>query len=307
MAAIEAEARYLANDAKRPAAPGDRLIRYGRFVVPAIAAAAMIAGLQSVAFYRTFTPRVEDANRLLFDLVVESSRKDLYEGIGAQVRTIEHTGVNRSSSMRDARRRFHEQFSAAPMAAIADLRAALEMLEPGSDREQAVALLLADLGRFEAMHVDRYEQLLERLDAPPFWLWPSAQLLARYSEVGEVMRLNRALHLAQLGEVGTARVMLAGLRASTKSPRMLGVVHYLLARLEFELFRARPDAELYSQSVQYVRQSLQADPNSELAKRFLDYLLSLSQAEAIPQAVEGEPTTASEGEGAAVSADERRF
>lgn len=307
MAAIEVETRYLANDTNRPAAFNQRLRRYGRLVLPAIAVVAIVAGLQSVAFYRTFTPSVDHANRRLFDLVVESSRKELYEGIAVQVRELEHADEDRSPGLSGAWRRFNEQFSAAPATAIAALRVELGALEPGGAPDSAVGRLRADLRRFEAIHIDRYEPLLERLEDPPLWLWPTGHLLARYSGVGEVMRLDRALHLAQVGEIGTARVMLTGLGASTESPRMLGLVYYVLGRLEFELFRTRPDAELYARSIQYVRQSLQSDPDSELAKHFLDYLLSLGRAEVIPRAGGGEPTTPSEGEGAAVSADERRF
>jgi hypothetical protein len=307
MAAIEAEVSRTAADAEQPVGLRERLAGWGRFMLSAFAVAVTVGALQSVAFYRTFTPQVEQANRLLFDLVVESSGHELYERIAGQVRELEDGGGDQYSSIGDAWNTFHEQFSTAPVAAIAGLRGELEALASAGAPDPVVTRLLADLRRFEAIHVDRYELLLEGLDDPPFWLWPTARLLVRYSDAGGAMTLNRALHLAQVGEVGTARVLLTGLRASTEDPRMLGLIYYALGRLEFELFRARPDAELYTQSVQYVRQSLRSDPGLELAKRFLDYLLSLSQAEAVPRAGEGKPTTPSEGEGAAISADKRRF
>lgn len=307
MAVIEPELGRPATRAERPPVLRERLADWGRFTLPAIAVALIVGGLQSYAFYRTFTPRVEHANRLLFDLTVESSGYAIYERIAGQVRQLENDGGDRYSGLGEAWGTFVQQFSAAPDTAIAGLRRELEALGSADGDDLALARLLADLRRFEAMHVDRYEPLLQRLDQPPFWLWPTAQLLSRYSDAGDIVTLNRALHLAQVGEVGTARVLLAGLRASTDDPHMLGLVYYVLGRLEFELFRARPEADLYAQSVQYVRQSLQSDPGSELAKRFLDYLLSLQQEEAVPRAGEGKPTTPSEGEGAAVSADERRF
>ncbi len=307
MAASEEELGRAPAEAAPASALRARLADWGRFVLPAIAVAVTVGGLQSYAFYRTFTPRVEDANRLLFDLVVESSGHAMYERVAGQVRQLENDGGDRYASLREAWGTFLQQFSAAPDTAIAGLRGELETLEAANGEDPALARLLADVRRFEAMHVDRYGTLLERIDDPPFWLWPTARLLVRYSDAGDVVTLNRALHLAQVGEIGTARVLLSGLRASTDDPRMLGLVYYVLGRLEFDLFRTRPDAELYMQSVQYVRQSLQSDPGFELAQRFLDYLLSLSQEQAVPRAGEGKPTTPSEGEGAAVSADERRF
>jgi len=73
------------------------------------------------------------------------------------------------------------------------------------------------------------------------------------------------------------------------------------------LFRATPEAEYYEQSLQYLRQSLAADPDMDLAKHLLDFLLSLPLAATAPQAAEGRPEVPSEGEGAAVSAEKRIF
>jgi len=101
--------------------------------------------------------------------------------------------------------------------------------------------------------------------------------------------------------------MLAGLNASVEDPGVLATIYYTLARLQFELFRATPEVEYYTQSIQYLRQSLIADPDLQLAQRLLDFLLSLPPTAAAPQAADGRPETPSEGEGAAVSAENRIF
>ncbi len=81
----------------------------------------------------------------------------------------------------------------------------------------------------------------------------------------------------------------------------------MLGRLHFELFRATPEVEYYTQSVEYLRQSLLTDPDLQFAQRLLDFLLSLPQSATAPQAAEGRPETPSEGEGAAISAEKRIF
>ena len=88
---------------------------------------------------------------------------------------------------------------------------------------------------------------------------------------------------------------------------MLGRVYYLLARLQFQLFLETPEVEYYSQSLRYLRESLAADPEAELPRRLLDFLLSLSASATAPQSAEGRPETPSEGEGAAISAEKRVF
>lgn len=284
-----------------------RLLSYWHYALLALAVVVVIAGAQAMLFYRSFTPGIEQANRLLFELVVESSQVELFKRIEARLGVMASAGGGRSARFGQAWESFHDQFTTAPVKAIRTLEDALDVLDPAAAPDSSVALLRDDLERLESIYTDRYEPLLDRLENPPLWLWPTTHFIVRYAGVREPLVVNRALHLAQVGEIGTARVLLTGLRASTEDARMLGAIYYLLGRLEFELFRSRPEADLYVQSVNYVTQSLKADPESELARRFLDYLLSLSRAEAAARPGEGEPTRRSDGQGAATSADKRRF
>lgn len=287
-----------------------RFVRYGLFGLLAVAFAAMLVGVQATLFYQMFTPRVTQANRLLFDLVVEGSQRDLYQRITAQVEELRKSGAteDQSAKLTNAWNDFHNHFATAPDEEFEELRTELTAFGTVTAGSAAsVAQLRDDLQRLQVIYTDRYKPLLEEIENPPFYLWPSAYFLANHSGYRDAITLNHTLHLAQVGEVGTARVMLTGLRASTEDPQMLGLIYYMLGRLQFELFRSRPEAEFYTQSVQYLRQSLRADPDSPLAKHFIDYLLSLSQGQAAPRAGEGQPTTPSEGEGAAISADKRRF
>jgi hypothetical protein len=81
---------------------------------------------------------------------------------------------------------------------------------------------------------------------------------------------------------------------------LTGLIYYGLGRLQWELFLTRLEPENYFQAVNYLRQSLQTDPGSSLAKRLFDYMLSLTEAESTPGAGRGDPTTLTEGEAGAV-------
>jgi len=285
--------------------------RYGTIVLLVFALAAVLGGTQAALFYSEFTPRVDQANSLLFDLLVEKAQGSLYRNIDVQLESLGESAVHGEGAkdrLAAAWDNFDDHFGSAPNEALETLRSGLPALGAGlkgagSDIER----LGRAIDRLREIYSDPYKQLTADLERPPLYLWPIAPLLAVRSGYRQVVTLNRALYLAQVGEIGTARVMLTGLHASTDDPLMLGLTNYTLGRLQFELFRARPEAEFYSQSVLYLNQSLQADPDAPLAKRFFDYLLSLSQAESVPRAGEGAPTTPSEGEGAAISADKRKF
>jgi hypothetical protein len=276
-----------------------------------IAVASIVGGMQSVLFYSEFTPRVAAANGLLFDLLVERSQGSIYRSIELQIESLRQLaahGEDSASRLAIAWDEFDDHFSSAPVEALETLRTELPGLGAGlKGAGDDIQGLGQDLERMKEIYSDPYRQLMADLNRPPVYLRPMARILAGTSGVRQAVSLNRALYLAQVGEIGTSRVILTGLHASTDDPQMLGLVNYTLGRLQFELFRARPEAEFYTQSTMYLRESLQADPGSPLAKRFFDYLLSLSQTEAVPREGEGRPTTPAEGEGAAISADKRKF
>jgi len=203
---------------------------------------------------------------------------------------------------------FAGHFTAVPRDATATLASALPELMAGNRADAgAIQKLTTRIERLQAIYADSNKELLADLREPPAYLWPMASIVAERSGYRQAVTLNRALYLAQTGEIGTARVMLAGLNASVEDPDVLATIYYMLGRLQFELFRATPEVEYYMQSIQYLRQSLVADPGLQLAQRLLDFLLSLPQAETAPQSPDGRPETPSEGEGAAVSAEKRIF
>lgn len=287
------------------------MTRCAEIVILILLAIVSIAATQAMLFYFLTTPRIEQANAQLFELSVENSQRSLYYEIASQVRTLIELAPDtdaRESPLANAWAEFEVHFTAAPRDAVAALADEMPALTTGSRADAgAVRKLTASLERLRAVYADSYKELLADLRKPPIFLWPMASIVAERSGYRQAVTLNRALYLAQTGEIGTARVMLAGLNASVEDPGVLATIYYTLARLQFELFRATPEVEYYTQSIQYLRQSLIADPDLQLAQRLLDFLLSLPPTAAAPQAADGRPETPSEGEGAAVSAENRIF
>lgn len=285
--------------------------RCAEIVILILLAIVSVAATQAMLFYFLMTPRIEQANAQLFELSVENSQRSLYYEIARQVRALIESAPDtdaREPPLASAWAEFEIHFTAAPRDAVAVLADDMPALTAGSRADAgAVRKLTASLERLQAIYADSYKELLADLRKPPVFLWPMASIVAERSGYRQAVTLNRALYLAQTGEIGTARVMLAGLNASVEDPGVLATIYYTLARLQFELFRATPEVDYYTQSIQYLRQSLIADPDLQLAQRLLDFLLSLPPTAAAPQAADGRPETPSEGEGAAVSAEIRIF
>jgi hypothetical protein len=285
--------------------------KYAAIGLLIIAITIMLVGSQAALFYAGFGPRLAAANSLYSDLLIENAQGRLFNGIGERLRELENLAVvtdDAVGSIVVAADNFHDNFMTAPYEAIETLRTELPVLGQNlSNPGDKIERLGSDLDRLREIYSDPYKDLMSDLENPPLYLLPTAAWTANRSGYRDAATLNRALYLAQVGEIGTARVLLTGLYASTDDPQLLGLTNYTLGRLQFELMLSRPEVEFYTQSVLYLRQSLQADPDSELARRFFDYLLSLSQSTAAPEAGEGTPTNPSEGEGAAISPDKRKF
>ncbi len=282
-----------------------------RTAILLLLAVSCVAAMQAALFYYLFTPRIEQANASLYELGIENSQRSLYYGIAEQVRAqikLAPDSETVEPALGVAWKEFQSHFVTAPSDAVDTLVRELPALTAGNRAEpDAILDFRSRLERLQAIYADSYKDLLADLREPPAYLWPMASIVAERSGYRQAVTLNRSLYLARTGEFGTARVMLAGLNASVEDPDVLAKVYYALARLQFELFRATPEVEYYTQSVQYLRQSLMTDPELQLAQRLLDFLLSLPQAATAPQTADGRPETPSEGEGAAVSPERRIF
>ena len=268
-------------------------------------------GMQAIGFYQVFAPRVANANAAVYALMLESSQRTLYRQLARDVGLLVDTkSVNQAEvrTLSQAWGDFDSHFTAAPLDAIAALSEELPVLLASAGADVARSdQIINQLERLQIIYTDTNKTLLADLKRPPLYLWPVAPVVAERSGYRQAVAFNRALYLAQTGDIGTSRVMLAGLNASAEDPEVLAAIFYTLGRLQFELFRATPEVEYFQQSINYLRQALAAQPDLQLAQRLLDFLLSVPPAAAAPQAAEGRPERPAEGEGAAISAEKRIF
>lgn len=259
-----------------------RRARYGSIALFAVALVLIIGGLQSLSFQSQFTPWVKRANAMLVSQARQVTRAEIVKEVKERFRSL----VAAVDIEDEAAKRLREALNSveqAPDEMIRELRAELDIVEEGLSETGAdpIDQLRNEVNRLEEAYADPYERLQEALKSPPWYLWPMANVLSQTSGYVDAVTFNRAIYLASVGETGTARVLLSSLHARADDPELLGLVYYTLGRIHFEVFRSSPDPESYSdsvqymQAVQYLRQSLQADPDSTLAKRFHDYLLSL--------------------------------
>lgn len=274
---------------------------------------ALVAGLQAGAFFSIYGARLAQANELLFELQVETRQQHIYRRMAKGLATLRErsaatTEERLGQELAQSSFRFESQFGATPLEAIETLRVLLpQAASRFGDKDPGIVQLQDDFGRMDTLYADRYKAILQDFDRPPLLLWPTASILARYSNLRAAATFNRALYLSQIGEFGTARAILSGLHAATEDKGQLALIYYSLGRLQFELWTMRPESEFYLQAVKYLRQSLQADADLQLAKRLLQYLLSLTQGEIVIGAGEGRTTAPTEGEGTDVPVGRRIF
>jgi hypothetical protein len=292
--------------------------KYFSYILFALAFFLVLTGAQALVFYSKFSPQIEDTNSKLYTLLMERTRGEQLKIIQQQfqtIRTILKGQGEVTSRFESIFEIMGEHFREGPLGTIEQLQSELkltqQLIQEQLQLEEAsvelltqatneITLLESNFGLLHKVYFVPYEQLHSDLQNPPWYLWPTAGKLREISGYLNAVTFNRAIYLSQIGEIGTARVLLSGIYANSEDQELLGLVYYSLGRLQWELFLTRLEPENYFQAVNYLRQSMQADPDSSLAKRLFDYMLSLTEAESTPGAGKGDPTTLTEGEAGAV-------
>ena len=283
----------------------------------------ILSGTQALIFYSKYMPQITDANNGLFTLMIEKTRGESLRNIQRQFQSLRAALKGQaeiSSRFETIYEIMGEHFREGPLGTIEQVQSELQIIqqiitekleqEPNEVLTEAsnnITQLGNDFeGLYEVYYVP-YDQLHAELQDPPRYLWPTAGVLLDISGYLNAVTFNRAIYMSQIGDLGTARVLLSGMYATSDDQVLLGLVYYGLGRLQWELFLTRLEPENYFQAVNYLRQSIQADPDSSLAKRLFDYMLSLTEAESTPGAGKGDPTTLTEGEAGAVQSPDPLF
>jgi len=282
----------------------------GAFV---IAAFLFVTSIQSYLFYKEYKPRIAAANEKFFTLVTEKNRSILQRQIQQQFTAliVGLKGAGEPSiQINNLYELLAQHFRESPLEILVEVRSELSKLRLGLEEKFKEAVpegvsveVISDISRLESaldqlrdIYTVPYAELRADLQNPPWYLMPTASTLKQTSGYLSSITFNSALYLAQIGELGTARVLLTGLHATASESEFIALINYGLGRLQWELFLGKADPENYFQAVKFLRESMKIDPEASLPKRLFDYMLSLTPAETQPGQGKGDPTQLTEGE-----------
>jgi len=262
----------------------------------------LLGGIQSLVFFNMYTPGVALTSTKLQALVSEKYSGELLNGVwellwklGASV-SQEHEAA---LQLRTLIKTFNETARVAPKETVENLASGIPELKKNlPEAAEQLAQFESAIEQMREIYTIDFEGLIDDLQNPPFYLWPSAAILVEKSAYLRIATYNRAMYLAQTGEMGTARVLLNGLQAATHDNEFQALVYFGLARLQWQLFAERGQIENYMLGLNFLRQSIQTDPQFLLARRLLDFLLSMEMTSSF-EAGQGDPTSPSEGEAGA--------
>ena len=265
-------------------------------------AVLIIFGLQAWGFYSFIVPQIENADENLMALLEEAPANSLIDETLSTLRDYRLANDDdlRSRQILGLRQKIARAYRDNPRAVIDEVIRTSGGFNPDSAIEQELlASLRRNLLRLQATYSDQYGDVIARYHRPPFYLQPTAALLALNQSTRDRLEFNHALYLMLSGNRSAANSMYSALRRSTRNDEIHARSLYAQARLQFEAFRIDGDPEYYRQARQYTQESLSSDPTQGVPKLFLEYLLSIEQ-----RAMDVE-STPEEGQGAGEAQGER--
>jgi hypothetical protein len=272
----------------------------------------LLAALQAFGFHLYLDPGITAAGENLARLQLEAPTHRLLNGALETLHdywrtTADEVRKRQAAALRETVVRL---FKDDPRAAVGEFARVAAALEPRSEVERDILDTLRQrLRRLEIVYADHYGNALARYADVPWYLQPGAALHKAGRPAEQALRLNHALYLMLIGDRRGASEIHSELRQSPHSERFRSRVLFAQARLQYDAWRAEPDAQYYDDAVQYARQSVQSDPDYDLPKLFLEFLLSFDgQAVEIDSTpVEGQGSGEAQGERGAISTDPREF
>ena len=277
----------------------------------------MLSGLQAMLYYTHFVPRVDETNAKVTAFTQERSSMKVQKQVQEQFRALIDSLKDEqpyAALVLDQFELLAKLFRQSPIQTADEVHEALLSMSEKFKKDgetdskpilvtsSANILLLADdLKKLREIFTVEFDLLQADLENPPWYTWPTGRLLRHQTGYLAAVTFNRAMYLSQIGETGTARVLLTGLYSAAGNEPMMPMIYYGLGRLQWEIFLTGSKPENYFQAAKYLRQSIQSDPDKNMAKRLFDFMMSLSEGDSSPQQGEGDPTNPSEGESASVS------
>lgn len=271
-------------------------------------AVLIVFGLQAWGFYGFVFPQIDNADKNLMALLEEAPSNSLIDetmGMLRDYRRANDDGVTNRQIL-ELRQMIAREYRDNPGAVIDEAIAISGGFNGNSEIErELLESLRRNLLRLHAIYSDQYGEIISRYYSPPFYLQPTAALLALNQSTRDRLEFNRALYLMLTGNHKAANAMYSELGNRTGDDVTHSRILYAQARLQFAAFRIDGNPEYYRQAVTYTQESLSADPFQGLPKLFLEYLLSIEQqamnVESTPE--EGQGSGEAQGERGSISND----
>lgn len=273
----------------------------------------LVFSLQSIAFHRYVQEHDRAARRTLDQLSQETASGRLIDTALADLR--EYWRLTPDPTMKSLALEIRDdvmlRFRAEPLAIVEGFpRGAASLRAESEATREALARLNETLQRLGDVYTDRAAAAYYAWSQPPVYLQPAAALVRLFAGQTEIkLNFNRALYLMLVAKREEAQEIYLAIRRSAESPEDKARVLFAQGRLRFDSFEDTRDPQQLSEALQHVRQSVRSDPDYQLSKLFLDYLISseMSATEVDLEPLEGEGSGEGKGERGAISSRAPEF
>jgi len=272
----------------------------------------LLAGLQAWGFHKQSTPLITEAQQQLSKLQREVPDSRL---VNLSLQSLkEYYDINNDELTRrqilELRDFVMREFGSDPKAAVLQLERVVDSFETQSiDDQEVLAVLKRQGSQLGRMYTDHYGRAITAVSNPVWYLQPTAAFLNNNEAQLDALAFNHSLYLMHIRDSSAAIDILDGLRSDTADESLRAKSLFTLSRIRYQAFRVEKDPSYFQAALQLAQQSVRSDADHELAKLFLDYLLSVDQrsVEVDTSPIEGDGEGEGQGERGAIVSDPGEF
>jgi hypothetical protein len=272
----------------------------------------LLAGLQAWGFYKQSTPLITEAQQQLSMLQGEVPDSRL---VNLSLQSLkEYYDINNDELTRrqilELRDFVMREFGGDPKTAVLQLERVVDSFESRSiDDQEVLAVLKRQGSQLGRMYTDHYGRAITAVSNPAWYLQPTAAFLNNNDAQLDALAFNHSLYLMHIRDSSAAIDILDGLRSDTADESLRAKSLFTLSRIRYQAFRVEKDPSYFQAALQLAQQSVRSDADHELAKLFLDYLLSVDQrsVEVDTSPIEGDGEGEGQGERGAIASDPGEF
>ena len=272
----------------------------------------LIAGLQTWGFHHQIVPLIAVAEEQLAALQHEAADNRLMNESLQSLQAYWRVAADELSRRQalELRDSVLQQFATEPVAAVSEFARVVHSLEAGTTADpETLAGVRRRASRLDYMYTDHYAVAINAMAHPAWYLQPTAAFLNNDDTRNRSLALNRATYLSLIRDPAAAIEILDELRRERGNDSVTAAALFGLARLHFDAFQVDKDPARFDEALRHTRQTVISNPDHELGKLFLDYLVSIDRQaiEVDAEALEGEGSGEGEGEQGAIALEPEDF